>query len=402
MKQAISYVMVTPYTIAKSRTGGVIARLLSRSDLELVGAQMIAPDENFVRGYAELIRQQGKKNNQGSQGDIEKRLRGIELLAEYIERNMGPSGGRKHRSLLLLFRGEDPCAKLCAICGALYPDNRNIESLTGESIRDTYADLITSGDGSRVTYFEPAVMTPRRQDMADENMAFFAKFLEGENNIISNLTYPDPSKIEQTLVIIKPDNWQYASSRPGTIIDMFSRTGLRIVGIKVHRFSLAQAMEFYGPVENVLKEKLAPVFGKKAREILEREFALSLGDIEGALAESLGMKYARDQYEQILVFMSGQRPGASPPEEINKPGPVKCMILMYEGVNAVKKIRAVLGPTDPLKAPAGTVRRDFGSNVMINTAHASDSTESAKHEMAIVRTNENSLRNIINEYLAGN
>jgi nucleoside diphosphate kinase len=399
MKQALSYVMVTPYTVAKSRTGGVIARLLSRSDLELVGAQLIAPDEEFTRNYAALIRRQSATENHGSREDLKKRQKGIELLANYIEQNMAPSEGRRHRSLLLLFRGEDPCAKLCAVCGALYPENRSVESITGETIRDTYADLISSPDGT-VSYFEPAVMTPRRQSQADENMAFFAGFLRGEKNIISNAVYPDPSRIEQTLVIIKPDNWQYASSRPGTIIDMFSRTGLRIVGLKVHRFSLAEAMEFYGPVEAALGEKLAPVFGKKARECLEKEFALSLdGGIERALTESFGKKYALDQFERILEFMSGRRPGVCPPEERGKPGPVKCMILIYEGENAVRKIRDVLGPTDPLKAPAGTVRRDFGSNVMINTAHASDSAESFTRETAIVRTNENSLGAVIGEYL---
>jgi hypothetical protein len=63
MEQTLSYVLVTPYTIAKSRTGGVIARLLSRLDLELVGAQMIAPDEAFVKEYASLIRSQTDPQN---------------------------------------------------------------------------------------------------------------------------------------------------------------------------------------------------------------------------------------------------------------------------------------------------------------------------------------------------
>jgi nucleoside diphosphate kinase len=74
------------------------------------------------------------------------------------------------------------------------------------------------------------------------------------------------------------------------------------------------------------------------------------------------------------------------------------MILVYEGEGAVDKIREVLGPTDPLKAPGGTVRREFGSNVMVNTAHASDSTESFQREQAIVRINENGLKAIIDEY----
>jgi nucleoside diphosphate kinase len=74
------------------------------------------------------------------------------------------------------------------------------------------------------------------------------------------------------------------------------------------------------------------------------------------------------------------------------------MIIIYEGENAIKKIRDVLGPTDPLKAPGGTVRREFGSNVMVNTAHASDSEESFQRESGIVRINENTLGSIIEDY----
>jgi nucleoside diphosphate kinase len=86
---------------------------------------------------------------------------------------------------------------------------------------------------------------------------------------------------------------------------------------------------------------------------------------------------------------------------MDKSGNVKCMILIYEGENAIGKIRAVLGPTDPLKAPGGTVRREFGSNVMVNTAHASDSKESYEREKEIVKINENSIVSEINAYLAG-
>ncbi|MDR2629687.1 MAG: nucleoside-diphosphate kinase [Spirochaetaceae bacterium] len=389
MEQAISYVLVTPYTVAKSRTGGVLARLLSQLDLELVGAQMIAPDETFSKEYAAALREENAANT-------------VSLLADYVERHLAPSGGRKHRTLLLLFRGENPCSKLAAICGHLYPEHQNDDSLSGETIRDTYADLIVSPEDPQVvTYFEPAVMTPRTQEWADKDLALFARFLPGKENIIKNIQYPDPSKIEQTLVILKPDNWQYASSKPGTIIDMFSRTGLRIVGIKVHRFSLAEALEFYGPVEGALKEKLAPRFGQKARELLEKEFEVTLNEeMEKSLADSIGIACARDQFAQIIEFMSGTRPEKCPPEDVNNPGSVKCMIIIYEGEKAVEKIREVLGPTDPLKAPGGTIRREFGSNVMVNTAHASDSRGSVEREMKIVRINENSLVEIIKSYLS--
>lgn len=392
MEQTLSYVLITPYTIAKSRTGGVLARLLSRLDLELVGAQMIAPDERFAAEYAALIRRH-------DDGDAQKTS---DLLAEYVEKHIAPSQGRRHRSLLLVFRGGEPCRKLSEICGPVYPERRSMDSLTGENIRDTYADLIMDPEQpGKVSYFEPAVLTPRLQSTADRHLELFSAWLPDEENIVENMVYPHPDKVQRSLVIIKPDNWKYASSKPGTIIDMFSRTGLRIVGVKVHRMSVAEALDFYGPVKDSLKEKLAPVFGRKARELLELNFKLTLTErTEKSLSASVGVEYAVDQFEQIVEFMSGRKPSQCPLEELNHPGSVKCMILVYEGEDALRKIRDVLGPTDPLKAPGGTVRREFGSNIMVNTAHASDSAENARREMNIVRIHENSCAGIMQAYLS--
>ena len=392
MEHILSYVLVTPYTIAKSRTVDVLARLLSRLDIELVGAQMFAPDDHFVTEYARLIRE----FDDGDQGKTR------ELLAQYVEQNLAPSQGRRHRSLILIFRGEDPCRKLSDICGPIHPERRSIDSLTGENIRDTYADLIMdSEDPEKVSYFEPAVLTPRLQVTADAHMKLFSGWLPDEQNIVENMMYPNPAKVQRSLVIIKPDNWKYASSKPGTIIDMFSRTGLRIVGVKVHRMSVAEALEFYGPVKDALKEKLGPVFGRKAKEQLETVFKITLSEeTEKALAASVGMEYAVDQFEQIVEFMSGVRPSQCPLEELSQPGSVKCMILIYEGENAIGKIRDVLGPTDPLKAPGGTIRREFGSNIMVNTAHASDSAESALREMGVVKIHDNSCHEIMRSYLS--
>ena len=391
MEEKLSYVLVTPYTVAKSRTGGVIARLLSRLDLELIGAQMVAFDETFTKKYAGHLRSQVDPNNP----------RAATMLADYVESNLGPSLGRRHRSLLLIFRGIDPCHKLSDICGALYAENRGVESLTGETIRDTYADLLIDPENpENVRYFEPAVLTPRTQDIADANLQLFGEYLKDQPNLIENVVHRDPSKIERTLVIIKPDNWKYASSKPGTIIDMFSRTGLRIIGCKIHQMTIAEALEFYGPVKDALKTKLAPVFGRKAKELLESEFKLALNEeTEKALTATFGTEYATEQFSQIVEFMSGRRPEQCPVEEMNNPGKVKCMILVYEGENSVAKIRDVLGPTDPLKAPGGTVRREFGSNIMVNTAHASDSAENAKREMGVVKIAENGCRHIVLNYL---
>jgi nucleoside diphosphate kinase len=389
MEQTLSYVIVTPYTIAKSRTGGVLSRLLSRTDLELAGAQLFTPDDAFAKKYADVLRERSPQNP-------------VMLLADYAEQNLAPSGGRPHRTLLLLFRGENPCEKLLNACGHLYTQHVEVDALSGETIRDTYADLIFSRDNpDEVTYFEPAVLTPRRQEEADEDLARMASFLKGRRNIIQNITYHDLSKIEETLVILKPDNWVHHSSRPGTIIDMFSRTGLRIIGIKIHRFSLAEALDFYGPVEAVLKEKLRSSFGRRARELLEKEFSFTLDEeTEHILGDSAGVECAMDQFYQILKFMSGKRPDTCTLQEMKTPGDVQCMIIIYEGENAIRKIRDVLGPTDPLKAPDGTIRREFGSSVMVNTAHASDSIESYAREKEIVKTEENSMVSIIDDYLA--
>jgi len=390
MSEELSYILVSPYTIAKSRTGGVISRLLSRLDLELVGAQMFAPTKEFAEEYAELIR---------TSGTFTRKITG-ELLSNYVLESFSPST-RRHRVLMLLFRGENATRKLSDIAGAIYPENRGVESLTGETIRDTYADLIMDHDEpDKVRYFEPAVLTPRNQEVALRNMKLFADFIKDEPTIIENMKYPDPKQIERTLVIIKPDNWRYASSRPGTIIDMFSRTGLRIIGVKVHRMSVGEALEFYGPVKNVLRDKLAPVFGKKAGELLENEFGLKLSDqTVRFLTESFGVEYAEDQFSQIVEFMSGRKPDEVPVDELNEPGNVKCMALVYEGENAVQRIREVLGPTDPMKAPGGTVRREFGRDVMVNTAHASDAPENAQREMKVIKLQQNTCFQILNDYI---
>ena len=382
MSISMSYIIVTPYTIVKSRTGGLLARLLSRSGLELVAAQMIAPDEAFVTTYAEALRRQAAPNPS--------------FLADYVERNLAPSGGRRHRSLFLLFKGEDTCRKLTEICGHLYPEHRPVDAINGETIRDTYADLIVSPEDSSVfTFFEPAVLTPRGEDDARENLKLFSTLLRSSDNIIENVVYSDPAKIERTLVIIKPDNWTFHSARPGTIIDMFSQAGLRIIGIKVHHFSLKEALQFYGPVEDVLQSKLAPVFGKKARDLLERDFSIQLNDeTEKALTASFGAEYAKDQFYQIVEFMSGHRPDKADSR------PVKCMIVVYEGQDAVQKIRDILGATDPNKARDGTIRKEFGSNVMVNAAHASDSAESFDREQQIVRIHDNNAAAEIDAFFA--
>lgn len=388
----LSYVLVTPYSLKKSRTGGIIARLLSRSDLDLVGARILGFDNQFVKDYADSLLQTVGKTN----------LDRARLLSDYVLENFSErENGKKERGLFLLFKGEDACAKLSSIVGVLDPAHSSSDPfLTGETIRDTYSDLIEDKQHpGTIRYFEPAVLTPPNINSAAEKLKLFVDFAERTENIAENVVGVKETD-ERTLVIIKPDNWRHPSSRPGNIIDMLSRTGLRIVGCKVYRMSVAEALEFYGPVQDALRNKLAPKIGEKAKVILEKELDIKMDDsVLDGLTEIVGKDFADDQFYRIIDFMSGRRPSDCPEDELNEPGLVKCLVLIYEGENAISKIRTVLGPTDPTKAPGGTVRRDFGSDVMVNTAHASDSSESVLREMGVIQITNNNISKYINEFL---
>ncbi len=380
----LSYLLITPYSLNKSRTGGMMARLLSRTDLDLVGAQMLAPTKEFAERYAALIRSSMSASDPTSG----------ELIAQYIEQNFPPHDGRHQRVLTLLFKGKDACQKIYSMAGRLWHS-----TMTGETIRDTYADYVVNHDGS-VRYFEPAVLTAPSRELSLERLRLFADFADSRPNIVDDKLLGVEDSTERTLVIIKPDNWRYPSSRPGNIIDMFSKTGLRIVGCKIYQMSVAEAMEFYGPVKTALREKLAPRIGAKARELFEKEFEIKLRpDDETELTRTVGTAFADDQFSQLVAFMSGKRPEECDPKSLDSHGGVKSMILVYQGTDAVKKIRDVLGPTDPTKAPGGTIRRDFGTDVMVNTAHASDSSESFARERKIVKLDKNRLSSIIKDYL---
>jgi nucleoside-diphosphate kinase len=56
---------------------------------------------------------------------------------------------------------------------------------------------------------------------------------------------------------------------------------------------------------------------------------------------------------------------------------------VFEGENAVERIRKIVGDTDPAKAAPGTIRREFGLDIRRNSTHASDSPENAEKEIAI-------------------
>jgi hypothetical protein len=149
----------------------------------------------------------------------------------------------------------------------------------------------------------------------------------------------------------------------------------------------------------VLRTKLKDSVASRAKAALEKELGFPVPQpIEQQLGEMLGPIFGDQQFDNIVRFMAGKTPADCTIGEANKPGSEKCIALVYEGVEAVRKIRDVLGPTDPSKAPPGSIRREFGQTIMINAAHASDSEENATREMGIVNVGENNFRQVIEEF----
>src|SRR3989442_1998046 len=144
MSQQLAYVIITPYTLYKSRTGGILARLITRTGLELVGARMFGPSRELVQQYSEAIVSANDPQDRRIQ----------ELIRDYILQNLSPDPKTKRprRVMVLLFQGEDAVRKVRSVVGNISADRRG-----GETIRDTYGHLILDEHG-QVRYFEPAVL----------------------------------------------------------------------------------------------------------------------------------------------------------------------------------------------------------------------------------------------------
>lgn len=351
--EELAYAIITPYSMRKSRTGGIVARLISRTGLDLDGARMFVPSAQLVKRYAENIVSETEPKHRATQ----------ELIRDYILRNFsGTKDGHASRVVILVFRGVNAAEKMRQTVGHI-----SHEETRGETIRDTFGDYITD-DSGKVTYFEPAVVAAFDPKSVERDLKLWAEFSDSDGGVLDEaVQFSDSAKIEKTLVLIKPDNFKFPNMRPGAVLEVFSRTGLYIIGFKVHRMSVAQAEEFYGPVLPVLQEKLGHAKG-------------------------------RDAWEDVVQFMAGARPSDTLPEKRSEPGSEKCIALIYQGENAVAKIRDVLGPTDPAKAPPGSIRKEFGQTIMINAAHASDSVENARREMGIVRPEENNFKALIENF----
>jgi nucleoside-diphosphate kinase len=128
-------------------------------------------------------------------------------------------------------------------------------------------------------------------------------------------------KMERTFSIVKPDGVK--KNVIGKVIDRYESAGLKVVGIKMAHLTRAQAEGFYA----VHKER--PFFG------------------------------------DLIEFMLS--------------GPL--VLLLIEGDNAIKRVRELMGATNPKEADPGTIRADFAESIDANIAHGSDAPETAAFEI---------------------
>jgi nucleoside-diphosphate kinase len=132
--------------------------------------------------------------------------------------------------------------------------------------------------------------------------------------------------LERTFGIVKPD--AVAKGAIGGVVDMIEKAGLRLIGLRLTRLSTTEAETFYA------------------------------------------VHKARPFYKDLVAFMTS--------------GPVAVMAI--EGENAVARYREVMGPTDSKKAPVGTIRQKYGTDIERNAVHGSDAPETARVEIAFFFT----------------
>lgn len=128
--------------------------------------------------------------------------------------------------------------------------------------------------------------------------------------------------VERTLAIVKPDAVEKQAT--GAILKAIQEKGLRVIGLKMLHLSEQQARGFYA------------------------------------------VHKARPFYGDLVKFMTS--------------GPV--VVVALEGENAIARWRELMGPTDSTKAPKGTIRGDWGTDVERNAVHGSDAPETARVEIA--------------------
>lgn len=115
------------------------------------------------------------------------------------------------------------------------------------------------------------------------------------------------------------------------------------------------------------------IAARKTGEVLKR-FEEAGYQIRGCKMFAASEEILREHYAHIA-----DKPFFPEVETFMRSTPV--IALALAGDDAVNQIRTLLGPTDSTKAEKGTIRGDFGVDVMVNVCHASDTPENAEIEL---------------------
>ncbi|RLJ04731.1 MAG: nucleoside-diphosphate kinase [Candidatus Aenigmatarchaeota archaeon] len=160
--------------------------------------------------------------------------------------------------------------------------------------------------------------------------------------------------MERTLVIIKPDGME--RNIIGDVIKRFESADLRIVGLKMIKADLSLMKKHY-------PDSMIPILGEKS------------------VKAGAKVKDVNKQGKKVLGWL----------RKFMMSSPVVAMVL--QGENAVKKVRQIVGSTDPSEADVGTIRADYSNDSIAvanaenrtvrNIVHASGNPEEAKKEISI-------------------
>jgi len=101
---------------------------------------------------------------------------------------------------------------------------------------------------------------------------------------------------------------------------------------------------------------------------------------EGFRIRALKMVHLTEQQAQGFYYVHKDRPFFGSLVKFMTEGPIVPMVL--EADNAIEKLRKVMGATDPAKADAGTLRKEFGTNIERNAIHGSDGPDTAAYEIS--------------------
>src|SRR5206468_10725903 len=123
---------------------------------------MFGPSPELVQEYSKVII--------SSNDPQDRRIQ--EMIRDYILQNLAPEPktGRRRRVMMLLFQGDEAVRKVRSVIGNISPERRG-----GETIRDTYGDLILD-EARNVRYFEPAVLAAPNVDEARQKAKLWAEY----------------------------------------------------------------------------------------------------------------------------------------------------------------------------------------------------------------------------------